>query len=109
MTTTPNPDLEDDRVTEIPRACRQLFNALVDAVLLGAPLLPAIDLAMSDPAAAMLLRGHLQSGLWDDVEDDSTILGRRLRPRVLNVLRPMVARIEARRLVDEIENNGDET
>lgn len=108
MTTTPQPDHEDERATEIPRSCRPLFNALVDAVLLGAPLSPAIDLAMAGPAGAMLLRDHLQAGLGEDIEDDVTILGRRLRPRVLNVLRPMVARIEARRLMNEIEDTEGE-
>jgi hypothetical protein len=113
MTTTTDYTYEDDRVMEIPRACRRLFNALVNVVLLGAPLSNAIDMAMSDPLTAILLKNHLQAGLGDDIEDDGTILGRRLRPRVLNALRPMVARIEARRVMDEIEageieNHGDE-
>ena len=63
---------------------------------------------MSDPTTAMLLRDHLQAGLSEDIEDDGTILGRRLRPKVLNVLRPIVARVEARRLMNEIENHEDE-
>ena len=100
MITTPNPD---DGFAEIPRVCRQLFNSLVDFVLFGAPLSVAVDLMQVNPDVAILLKNHLHAGLWGDVEDDSTILGRRLRPKVLNALRPMVARIEARRLVDEIE------
>lgn len=108
MITTPDSGHEDGRVTEIPRACRKLFDELVNVVLLGAPLSPAVDLAMSDPATAMLLRNHLQDGLGDGVEDDGTIRGRRLRPRVLDALRPVVARIEARRVLGEIEDDEGE-
>lgn len=105
MIATPN---HDDSFTEIPRVCRHLFNSLVDFVLFNAPLSVAVELVQVSPDFAILLKNHLQAGLWDDVEDDSTILGRRLRPRVLNALRPMVARMEARMLVDEIENDEDE-
>lgn len=108
MITTPGLTPEDGRVTEIPRACRQLFDALVNAVLLCAPLSPAVDLAMSDPATAVLLKNHLQAGLDGDVEGDGTIQLRRLRSRVLDALRPVVARMEARRVIDEIENNEGE-
>lgn len=99
--TTPDRHPNDDQPPAMPRACRPLFNALVDVVL---PLPHAsmdlsISLASADPATARLLRDHIEAR-GDDV-------GRLFRG-VLNVLRPMVARIEARRLVDEIENHEDE-
>ena len=62
-------------------------------------------MVQADPAAAVLLRDTLEASVGIRLEADGTIYDRRLRPRVLNALRPMVARTEARRLLDEIEND----
>lgn len=100
MTTTPTPR-DDDQPPAMPRICRPLFNALVDVVL---PLPHAsmdlsISLAKADPDAARLLRNHIEARGED--------VGRLFRG-VLDVLRPVVARQEARRLMDEIEAGEDE-
>lgn len=100
MTSTPTP-YDDDQPPTMPRACRPLFNALVDVVL---PLPHAsmdlsISLAKADPDAARLLRNHIEARGED--------VGRLFRG-VLDVLRPVVARQEARRVLDEIENDEDE-
>jgi hypothetical protein len=97
MTTTPNTHPADGQPAAMPRICRPLFNAIVDAVLPlpYAPMKLSVNLARDDPDTAKLLCNHLEA--------KGESVGRLTR-RVLNVLRPMVARLEAQRVLDEFEN-----
>lgn len=99
---------EDDRVAEMPRVCRLLFNAPVDSVLIGAPLSPAADIVRADPAVGKLLHDHLESRVGGDIKDDSMILEKPPAAVSSKLLESMIAREVARRVMHEIKNPAAE-
>ncbi len=109
MTTTPN---HSGHPIDMPAVCQLLFETLIQAVLppyrasMPAEVATtlAAELAKSHPKVAVLLCDYLSIDEKKYMRVDGDFYGSSLRPRVLNVLRPMVARQAARDAMNEIEN-----
>ena len=96
-----------DEIEKLPQSCEQLFEALVDAVQPSSSkesVSNAEDLVKADLDTAILVRDYLNKDKERIIQvEGGESSGHRLRSRVLDVLRPMIAREVAHRTIREIE------
>ena len=100
-----------DEIEKLPQSCEQLFEALVDAVQPSSSkksVSNAEDLVKADLDTAILVRDYLNKDEEKIIRvEGGESCGHRMRPQVLDVLRPMIAREVAHRALREIKKDED--